>query len=114
VLGLSGKTTAVSTSQSTGFAAAGSLDRYFRLLSSPLPRQDISAESGQVVGKFYITVAPSAIVPLTTGDGGNGTEKADNDKEDADGEADWEGLQRVSDEDEEESKRISKKRRKKV
>ncbi|PVG02810.1 hypothetical protein CPB86DRAFT_811387 [Serendipita vermifera] len=111
--GLSGKATAISASHSTGFAAAGSLDQYFRLLSSPSPGQDISSNSGQVVGKLYITVAPSAIVPLATNEATSGIDETERNEE-GDSDREWEGLQQVSDEDDEESKRVSKKRRKKI
>jgi hypothetical protein len=108
ILGLSGKVTSISTSSSTGFSAASSLDRYFRLLSSGSP----SEGSGGVVGKFYVTSVPTAIVPIeTTGHtlASDEEEKLVNEADERDD--DWGGIQQVSS-DEENLSQARKKRRK--
>jgi hypothetical protein len=97
----------MSTSASTGFSVAGSLDRYFRLLSSGAP----SEGSGGVVGKLYITSAPTAIVSIE----GAGHTLISDEKEKAGIEVDdecedWGEIQQVSS-DEENRFQARKKRR---
>jgi hypothetical protein len=106
--GLSGKVTSISTSSSTGFSVAGSLDRYFRLLSSGSP----SEGSGGVVGKFYVTSAPTAIVPIEIAGralASDEEEKLDEEVDERDD--DWGEIQQVSS-DEENISQARKKRRK--
>lgn len=108
ILGFSGKVTSISTSSSTGFLVAGSLDRYFRLLSSGSP----SEGSAGVVGKSYVTSAPTAIIPIEIA----GHTLASDEEEKLDEEADqrdddWGEIQQVSS-DEENISQARKKRRK--
>lgn len=111
--GISGKITSITACQSGGYIAAGSLDRYFRLLSSA-PANQTSEKGdlmghGDVVGKLYITAPPTAILPLSGPDVEIAKEKHHEDSqmdEDA-----WEELQQVSSEEDEEVRNPKKKRR---
>ncbi|KAG8786819.1 hypothetical protein FRC15_010638 [Serendipita sp. 397] len=115
--GLSGKVTSICASPSTGYVGVGALDRYFRLLDSPVSVDSSQSDNlqghGSVVGKLYVTASPTAIIPLVE----DAESKACTVLDDVvakDGEEDdWNNLQEVSS-DEEDLAPTSKKRRKKA
>lgn len=100
-LGLSGKVTSMATSPSTEFSIAGSLDRYVRLLSEPF------GASGNVIGKLYVTSAPTAIIPI--GVSLKPIQSAEEQEEPVEDE-DWGEIQQVSS-DEDIAPQVRKKRR---
>ncbi|KAG8821680.1 hypothetical protein FRC19_007436 [Serendipita sp. 401] len=115
--GLSGKVTSICASPSTGYVGVGALDRYFRLLDSPVSVDSSQSDNlqghGSVVGKLYVTASPTAIIPLVE-DAGSKACTVFDDVVAKDGEEDdWNNLQEVSS-DEEDLAPTSKKRRKKA
>ena len=108
ISGLSGRVNSITTSPLTGFSVAGSLDRYFRLLSSGSP----SGGSGGVVGKFYVTSVPTAIVPIEIAGHALASDEAEKlDEEIDERDDDWGEIQQVSS-DEGNISQARKKRRK--
>jgi len=105
--GLSGKVTSISVSPSTGSSAAGSLDRYFRLLGQGGP----PGGSGGVIGKLYVTSAPAAIVPIEVSHRAKASDEGKGDIQSDEGDKDWDGIQQVSS-DEEDVSQARKKRKK--
>ena len=103
-LGLSGKVTSMATSPA-GVSFAGSLDRYVRLLSAP------SDGSGTVVGKLYVTSAPTAIVPIEV-PAKDITSDREEEEDSAEDDDDWGEIQQVSSDEEETTSQVRKKRRK--
>ncbi|KAG8801274.1 hypothetical protein FRC17_006681, partial [Serendipita sp. 399] len=109
---LSGKVTSICASPSTGYVAAGALDRYLRLLSCP-----VSSDSGQtqghgnVVGKLYVTAGPTAIIPLVENAEAISSTESDViiDKEEDD---DWNNLREVSSDDEGSNRNVKKRQKK--
>ena len=103
----------MSACQSTSYIAAGSLDRYFRVLSSAPANQasgkDDLVGHGDVVGKLYITAPPTAIITLGGPDLETANERAHEDirvDEDA-----WEDIQQVSSEEDDKPPGPRKKKR---
>lgn len=97
-------------------AAAGSLDRYFRLLT-PIPNENDVRDArrhGSVAGKLYVTAAPTAIVPLELEASPSArkalSEMDGGEREEVD--EDFDDMQEISSEDD--SAHTSRKRRRKA
>ncbi|KAG8814490.1 hypothetical protein FRC17_001108 [Serendipita sp. 399] len=112
IKGLSGKVTSIRASPSTGYVAAGALDRYFRLLSCPIS-SDLGQTQGHgnVVGKLYVTAGPTAIIPLVENAEAVTSTEPDViiDREEDD---DWNNIREVSSDDEGSTRNLKKRRKK--
>jgi len=110
--GLSGSVDSLATADSnTSVLASTSLDRYFRLHSTvPLPGEANGKldHKGHVIGKLYLKSMPTAVAWADQGLAPP-IKAADNDKTAED--IVWDNMERVSDAEEEESRRAKKRKR---
>lgn len=95
------------TSESN-FLGSTSLDRYFRLHSTPPPPILVNSNldtRGEVLGSVYMNTIPTAVVAVPPATLRHDGEKSSRLVEDEDGEDVWEGMQDAGDSDDEESRK---------